>query len=342
MDASIVIKDENNPFFTSNTSLVFNWGGTSDKVQTVINTLKSRTHNEYVVDKLEFYIDYLKKGKYNFQDVYGETPFYIQIDKNKNQLADTPVLIRFINEKEYVVSIPFDENTSVKTYNYLQGTTENVNVSAGTFEKKFAVGEPVQLPFLNLKVLINANPGFYSGNEYYIRFNNFDGTVAAYKGLNVEIDTKAGSIVRLSLQGTNKKRLVDYLNTTVNVLRKKQLDSKNQFAKNTIAFIDSTLIAMEEHLKDSEKELKNFRKDKNVFELQGGGEKITEQLSNFESIALPESIRNENGIILDGSEWKFGFRLPHKNVDYTWRAATDAIELFVPIIELIRKQYQLR
>ncbi|WP_347069567.1 hypothetical protein [Flavobacterium sp. WV_118_3] len=69
---------------------------------------------------------------------------------------------------------------------------------------------------------------------------------------------------------------------------------------------------------------------------------LKEQLSKLESIALPESIRNENGIILDGSDWKFGFRLPHKNVDYTWRAATDAIELFVPIIELIRKQYQLR
>lgn len=298
MDASIVIKDENNPFFTSNTSLVFNWGGTSDKVQTVINTLKSRTHNEYVVDRLEFYIDYLVKGKYNFQDVYGETPFYIDIDKNKNQLAGIPVMIKFLSEKEYVLSIPFDENTSVQAYNYAQGTTETVNVAAGTFEKKYTVGETVQLPFLSFKLLINNNPGMYTGNEYYVRFNSFDGTVAGYKGLNVEIDTKAGSIVRLSLQGTNKKRLVDYLNTTVEVLRKKQLDSKNQFAKNTIAFIDSTLIAMEGQLKDSEKELKDFRKDKNVFQLQGGGEKITEQLSEFdiEKEAITRKINYYNSL----------------------------------------------
>jgi hypothetical protein len=38
---TIAVKEENNPFFTSNTSLVFNWGGTSDKVQMISTTLKS-------------------------------------------------------------------------------------------------------------------------------------------------------------------------------------------------------------------------------------------------------------------------------------------------------------
>lgn len=42
METLIVVKDENNQLFSSNTSLVFNWGGTSDKVQTVITTLKSK------------------------------------------------------------------------------------------------------------------------------------------------------------------------------------------------------------------------------------------------------------------------------------------------------------
>ena len=49
MSNMISVKEETNPFFTANTSLVFNWGGTSDKVQTVSTLLKSRTHNENVV-----------------------------------------------------------------------------------------------------------------------------------------------------------------------------------------------------------------------------------------------------------------------------------------------------
>ena len=43
------------------------------------------------------------------------------------------------------------------------------------------------------------------------------------------------------MQGTNKARMVEYLNSTVKMLIKRQLDGKNQFATNTIAFIDSTL-----------------------------------------------------------------------------------------------------
>ena len=49
VSTTIAYKEENNPFFTANTSLVFNWGGTSDQVQTLVTTIKSRSHNEMVV-----------------------------------------------------------------------------------------------------------------------------------------------------------------------------------------------------------------------------------------------------------------------------------------------------
>ena len=62
IETTIAVQEENNPFFTSNTSLVFNWGGTSDKVQMISTILKSRSHNELVVDRLQYYIDY-----YNFR-----------------------------------------------------------------------------------------------------------------------------------------------------------------------------------------------------------------------------------------------------------------------------------
>ncbi len=46
LEATMAISEQKNPLFTSNTSLVFNWGGTSDQVQTIASTLKSRSHNE--------------------------------------------------------------------------------------------------------------------------------------------------------------------------------------------------------------------------------------------------------------------------------------------------------
>jgi hypothetical protein len=60
----------------------------------------------------------------------------------------------------------------------------------------------------------------------------------AIRGINVRSDDKGGSIITLG-QGSNKARMVEYLNSTVKMLIKRQLD-KNQFATNTISFIDST------------------------------------------------------------------------------------------------------
>jgi len=281
MQTMISIKEESNPFFTSNTSLVFNWGGISDQVNGISTILKSRSHNELVVDKLQFYIDYLEQGKYNLIDSYGAVPFYINIDKSKGQIANTLIAVKFISESEYQIEIPF-ENNSVSLINYSTNNYTNTSVQLGNFSKKYKVGESVSLPFLNWKLEIKDNPGFYKGKEYFVRFNDFDGTVSRYRGINVEGDKGSGSLLTLSMQGTNKARMVDYLNSTVKMLIKIQLDGKNQFATNTIRFIDSTLVAMESQLKQTGNELKSFQKDKNIFQIEDGGSRVSDKIMNFD------------------------------------------------------------
>jgi len=280
MQTLISIKEQSNPFFTSNTSLIFNWGGVSDQVTGISTILQSRSHNEIVVDKLQYYIDYLEQGKYNFVDAYGATPFYVNIDKSKPQLVGFIIRIRFISENEYEIRIPFESN-SVSLVTYPNNVYSQTAVEPVEFIKKYKVGKQVSLPFLNWKLEIKDNPGFYKGKEYFVRFNDFNGTVSRYRGIRVDSE-KGGSILTLSLSGTNKARMVEYLNTTVNMLIKMQLDSKNQFATNTISFIDSTLVAMESQLKETGNELKSFRKDKNIYEIEQGGEKFSEKISGFD------------------------------------------------------------
>ncbi|MCC9061766.1 polysaccharide biosynthesis tyrosine autokinase [Flavobacterium piscisymbiosum] len=281
MQTMVSIKEERNPFFTSNTSLVFNWGGVSDQVNGISTIIQSRSHNELVVDKLQFYIDYLTQGKYNLVDSYGAVPFYVNIDKSKGQLANTLISVKFLSANEYEIRIPF-ENSSVSLITYSNNTYSNTAVQPTEFVKKYKVGEQVSLPFLNWKLQINDNPGMYTGNEYFVKFNDFDGTVSGYRGVNVSSDDKGGSILTLSMQGTNKARMVEYLNATVKMLIKLQLDGKNQFATNTIRFIDSTLVAMESQLKETGSELKSFRKDKNIYEIEGGGEKVSDKIMDFD------------------------------------------------------------
>nr|WP_315223166.1 polysaccharide biosynthesis tyrosine autokinase [uncultured Flavobacterium sp.] len=282
MQTLISIKEESNPFFTSNTSLVFNWGGISDQVNGISTILQSRSHNELVVSKLQFYIDYLEKGKYNFIDSYGAVPFYLDIDKSKGQLVNTLIKIKFLTENQYEIQIPF-ENNSVSLINYATNSYSNTAVQPGEITKRYKVGEQVSLPFLNWKLQINDAPGNYKGNEYFVKFNDFDGTVSRYKGVDINSDDKGGSILTLSMQGTNKARMVAYLNATVKMLIKIQLDGKNQFANNTISFIDSTLVAMESQLKETGNELKSFRQGKNIYDIEGGGIKFSDKIGDFDT-----------------------------------------------------------
>src|SRR5690606_9503089 len=116
----ISIKDDQNPLFTSTTSLTFNWGGTSDKVSTAITILKSRTHNEEVVERLQYYIRYLQDGEYQRVNAYGFTPFTIQADTAAFQAVGLPMTISFKDEETFNLkaSVP----ATINTMNY--GTKE--------------------------------------------------------------------------------------------------------------------------------------------------------------------------------------------------------------------------
>jgi uncharacterized protein involved in exopolysaccharide biosynthesis len=281
IETTIAVQEENNPFFTANTSLVFNWGGTSDKVQMISTTLKSRSHNELVVDRLQFYTDYLKQTKYFLQDVYGQIPFDVKIDKSQNQLMEQFIKVKMVSTNSYQITIPFQANNA-NVIRYSDNKKTIINVPNQEFKRVYKVGEVVNLPFLHWKLELVPYDGDDFNGEVLIRFNNFDNTVTGCMGINVAIDEKAGSILKLGVQGNNKNRMVDLLNTTVDVLIKKQLDNKNKFAENTINFIDRTLSEMEGKLKASGDELKDFGKNNNIIDIEAGGATFNGQLIEYD------------------------------------------------------------
>ena len=56
------------------------------------------------------------------------------------------------------------------------------------------------------------------GTPYYIVFRNYDGIVRRYLGVRVNPESKGSSVLKMRLTGNNKAQLVDYLNTSVEVL----------------------------------------------------------------------------------------------------------------------------
>ncbi len=280
MSNLITIKDDQNPFFTTNTSLTFNWGGTTDKVNTAVITLKSRSHNEKVVERLQYYLNYKKNGEYQLVDAYKKTPFFVEVASDKWQALGQSFKVVFKDSVTFNISSSFSGG-NVTVQNYVSKETKSINIEAQEYSKDFKLGQRIEEPFFNGLFVPNPEIEAVPGVEYFLSFSNFDATV---KGINVNIrpDSKGSSVLRMSMNGQNKSKLVDYLNTSVAVLSEDMLERKNLFATKTIAFIDSSLNAKSLELKDVEKELNTFKNRNEIFDIEGKGGEITIKLNELD------------------------------------------------------------
>lgn len=283
LSSLVSLENDQNPFFTANTSISFNWGGVSGKVGKTIIALKTRKHNERVVDSLQFYIQYLKEGKYRKEDIYKKAPFYIEIDKSKGQLLEKLIGIKFINNNEYELFIDF-KSEKILTQKYNDKSIENVSVPLGKFSKTYKVGNHVNLPFINFTLNTRPNTTIIADSEYFIQFLNFDAVVNRYKGkISVTPYNKtSSSILTLSLTGNNKQKIVNYLNATTAILSRTDLERKNQYATNTIKFIDSSLSIVNTELKAITDTMNAFRKQTKMFNVDEELLQVSEKISELE------------------------------------------------------------
>ena len=281
MENMISIKDDQNPFFTTNTSLTFNWGGTTDKVNTAVITLKSRTHNEKVVERLQYYLNYLKDGKYQQEDAYMQTPFFVEIDTTKPQIINKQFKVVFKDSVTFTLSRTFEagqrtlQNFHTKERSYLF-------LDAQDFEQEFKIGQKIDLPFFSATFVPNPEVIVQVDKPYYLSFSNFDGVVRRYLNISVQPESQGSSVLKLRLNGLNKKRLVDYLNNSVAVLSEDMLERKNLFATKTIAFIDSSLTQKSAELSNVEDELNRFKDKNSIFDLSSEGKEITAKLNGLD------------------------------------------------------------
>ncbi len=283
LDSLISVETEQNPFFTANTSISFNWGGISGKVGKIMTSIKTRTHNELVVDSLEYYMQYLEQGNYRMEDIYKESPFIVTLDKTKGQLLGPPIGIRFVNDRQFELFLNFT-GTVADVQRPLDKKKYQATVLNGAFKETYSFGQTINLPFFN--AIINPRQGYSVdlNAEYFVRFLNFDEVVNEFQNsIKIEPFSKeSASILKLSLTGTNKSKIADYLNATSAILSKMELQRKNLYATNTIKFIDSSLNAVNDHLKDVTDEMNTFRKQHKVFDVSDEIQIISEKLKGLD------------------------------------------------------------
>lgn len=281
----ITVKDEQNPLFASSTNIAFNWGGPSDQVETIITILKSRTHNEKVVNNLKYYIDYLKEGRYRKEDIYGRNPFTIDLDSSFYQLQGTLIQLDFIENDKFIISIEFEED-KYNLINYSLDKSKPLIPESELYEQTFSIGSIVETKFLNFTINKNSLGSDLKGQTYFIRFNNFNKIVGKFRKIDVATKKKGTSLIELSLKGPNKKRIQDYINATIEVLDKDQRKQKIQYAIKTKEYIDTLFIVESKNLKDIESDLGSYKQRNDIYDLSAEGSMLLGEATSLDAESL--------------------------------------------------------
>ncbi len=283
LSTTIAVSEKQNPLFSSGTNIAFNWGGVSDKVESIRKSLTSRSHNEKVIGRLNFYVDYLKEGRFRIEDAYGQAPFTIKLQPNQYQLLNTLIKIDFIENDRFELSVDFDQKASYKLNNYKDETQIDFKEAKKRFSKVFLIDEYINLPFLKAQIELIKEAKDLKGQSFYIRFREINQVAGQYQ--NVRATGLTGtSLIELSLSGPNKNRLVDYLNETVIVLAELELEQKTNYARSTKEFIEAQFRNTSDTLKLIEDNIGKFKQDNSIYQLSAEGGEIYSQTVSLDKM----------------------------------------------------------
>jgi succinoglycan biosynthesis transport protein ExoP len=116
---SLSISNNTASYFTPNQSINFIWGqsGNQDGVY-LKKMLLSRSHNEYLVNQLDLYVNYATAGliKQTYLDKF-DSPVFFEIDKSYGQQVDYPITLIPKSGNKYEVILP-KEGQSNSIYSY--------------------------------------------------------------------------------------------------------------------------------------------------------------------------------------------------------------------------------
>lgn len=211
-----------------------------------------------------------------------ETEFYTKTVKNQISLYPE-VPIRIISEENN--PLPFETEFKFIYHGNNQFTIQNESEYYPLL-KRTSFGEVIEYMGSNF-VIESRNPTWLEYNknqEVFFVNHTLTSLVQNFNNrLSVELISRGGSLLQISIQGTNRARDVDFLNKLTEVFQSISLDKKNTEALRRIQFIDDQLIGISDSLLRTENKLQQFRSANRIMDVSAQGQAIIAQVTLLEN-----------------------------------------------------------
>ncbi len=265
--ATILVNERDESPLVDNSELLQGLGlpGGMKNLQNQIMILKSRALTENTLKQLPFEVEYYFKTIRNHLPIYPEVPIKIVSDQGLPLPKDLEFSISFQDNKMFTIKSEADYFPFQKTVTF----EDTINVQGGSF-----IVECLDEKWLNENKDRKLFFVVYSRTRLINNYCN---------RLNVDLVSREGSILRMSLEGTNTAKDVEFLNKHIEGFQAISLNKKNMEAQRRIQFIDNQLVGVSDSLKITETSLQQFRSSHRVMDLSAQGQSIIQQVTLLEN-----------------------------------------------------------
>lgn len=263
---SVLIYEEENNTGSDSDALLKGLGlpGGMRNLENQIKIITSRELTQRALRRLGFEIEYY------FKTVRNQIPFY----------PDAPIKISYNGKNPIPQNVEFGVQ-------YLGNDDFRLYAEATGFDLKTAFGKPIELAEGSyITIECKDKEWFKSNPETHLNFlsSSLDRMVQYFNNrLSVDVLTRSGSILEISMTGVNMYRDVDFLNELTAVFQDISLEKKNIEASRRIQFIENQLVGIKDSLVGTENQLTQFRSSRRVMDLSAQGQAIITQVTNLEN-----------------------------------------------------------
>jgi len=264
---TVLINETEDSRYSGNAQILQGLGlpGGLSNLQNQIMILRSITLTESTLKELPFEVDFYTKGLRNKISIYPGVPLRIGYENENPIPRDTEFLISYLGDLRYMI----ESQSDYFPYQKIASFGDSLEIQGEKFmiecrnEEWFRLNE---------------------GKKLYFTVHSRIRLIRSFtERINVQLMSKDGSVLIISMNGTNRAKDMDFLNKHIEGFQAISLYKKNVEAERRIQFIDNQLVGISDSLSLTENRLQQFRSSNRVMDLSAQGQAIIQQVTELEN-----------------------------------------------------------
>ncbi|MBN2639390.1 MAG: polysaccharide biosynthesis tyrosine autokinase [Bacteroidales bacterium] len=278
---TVLVKDKGTSNLDPATLLGLGFANTQQNIENEIGKLNSFSLAYKTVQDLDFQVSYSLSEGLITKELYEKVPFEVVFDTTIPQAVGLKYNLKFINKDQFTLEA---EGEMVKKYNFAKRGFVSGKFEKVDYKGTFHLGQLVQNKFNSFKIILNSNfdPEEDFKNEYHFVFTDYVSLTKKYMGIKIEPINRQASILKITLKSENLDKSVAYLNMLTKQYLNSNLEMKNKIAENTIKFINGQLGIISDSLQIAQKDLQQYRSNKEIMDLSFQAQQVFQYMSDLE------------------------------------------------------------